>query len=171
MSAAPEEAHAEKKPAGAGLLAGVAGVGLVLGGAVGVFVIGPKMVKPPAGAEAEKKQHEEAEAKKKAEEKPGHVVRLDNIVVNPAGTDGSRYLMVSVAFEVEVKDPKEAEKFKEKEVQLKDEVVTLLARQTLADLTKPTARAELKEKLGEAIAPVIGAKEAPKVFLPQFVIQ
>ncbi|NOT09586.1 MAG: flagellar basal body-associated FliL family protein [Gemmatimonadales bacterium] len=143
-----------------GLGVGSALLGMLLGG----FVVGPKMAGNSTAApkaEAEEKGHGAAAAERR-------LVRIENLVVNPAGSEGQRFLMVSVAFEVGNAAAETA--LKEAEVQVRDMVTGVFERQSMADLTRPGARDSLRSKLAEVVRPIAGG--APlRVYLPQFVIQ
>jgi flagellar FliL protein len=138
------------------VVAGVAGVG-------SGFVVGPKFVSHSARPDPVTTDHEDAESAT-----PGAFFELQNIVVNPAGSDGMRFLMVSVA--VEVPAQALAERLREHQVRVRDVVVSVLERQTLESLTQPGARDRVKVDLADAIAPFVEGKR-PTVYLPQFVIQ
>ncbi|MDX2192538.1 MAG: flagellar basal body-associated FliL family protein [Gemmatimonadales bacterium] len=182
------------------ILAGVVVVALAAGGAAGAFVVAPVLAPAAAmaspapkakakahaadegeegaaedGEAAEGEGEDDAEEHGKKEEKGkegGHgagLFKLDNMIVNPAGSDGSRYVMLSIAIEVADEAAKEA--LKEKEIQMKDAVITVLEAEPLSELVKPGARNELKVKLAKALKPVIKSRKPPKVFVPQYVIQ
>ncbi|HXE56390.1 MAG TPA: flagellar basal body-associated FliL family protein, partial [Gemmatimonadales bacterium] len=100
---------------------------------------------------------------------PGaRLVMLDNIIVNPAGSRGTRFLMASVA--LEVADEELQRRLAEQDVQLRDAVTSLLERQTMESLTLPGARDSLKRHIAAAVAPFVGDRRL-RVYLPQFVIQ
>lgn len=161
---------------------------LAAGGALGAILVGPRMVaaRSTSGAEAPEKPGEHAkeekgkgghgkEEKKKGghgeKEKGGKAVlyKIENLIVNPAGTNGTRFLMAGIAFELS--DDKEEETMREREVEIRDVVISTLERQTLETLTRPGARDSLKAELLRAIVPVVDGIEVSKVYLPQFVLQ
>lgn len=164
-------APAEKKKTP--LLAGIIVGGAIVGGLLAAFVVAPKLIARNAPSAVGAKGAAEP-PKKEAEAgdpllKEGKVVSLDNIIVNPAGSQGSRFLMTSVAFEV---DGAEAEKaLRAREVEVRDKVTSILEAQSLASLTSPGARDSLKRRIADSIAPMIGSNAKLHVYLPQFVIQ
>ncbi len=176
----PAEGEAAKAAGPAPLIMISAAVGGVLVGAVcGLFLIGPRFA-PKAAAKTASHGEESAED---GEESGGHgkesghgeksgakgaVFRLDNIIVNPAGSAGSRFLMVTVA--VEVPEEKMEEKLRNKEVQVRDAVISILEGHSLQQLTMPGARDTLRAKIAATIIPLAGSAKI-KVYLPQFVIQ
>jgi flagellar FliL protein len=195
MSDAPAagDAHAEGAKTGPNkmIVIGALVGGLLAGVGAGMFVLGPKLAPPPTAEELaaaegpedgkkEKKGKKDKHPKeeKKAEGEHGKegeaaalpVMKLDNLIVNPAGSDGARFLMASVAIELETAE--EAALLKGKEIELRDGVTSLLASQSLQQLSAPDARAQLKVKIAAAVKPLLEDEEAePKVWIPQFVIQ
>jgi len=155
---------ATKKKKPIALLAGLAGIGLGMAG--GLLVVGPKLIHtgsaPAAASEADAPQ---ADAAGKA----GRVFQLENLIVNPAGSMGTRFVMATVAYEVP--DEKAQKTLSEHQVELRDLVVDLLSRLPLDSLTLPGARDSLKVRIARLTAPVIGPGVPLKVYLPQFVIQ
>jgi flagellar FliL protein len=172
--AAAEPAAAAPKSKGTTLLIAIGVLGGVLGAVTGGVVLAPRFVGGTAEARAAAPEPEEREKSGKGGKgEPtggeGRIVRLDNMIVNPAGSEGTRFLMVSVAFEVQ--DAASEKKLKEHEVELRDMVVGRLESLTMPMLTRPTARDTLKAQLGNAARGLIGSKAQLRVFLPQFVIQ
>ncbi|NOT35592.1 MAG: flagellar basal body-associated FliL family protein [Candidatus Eisenbacteria bacterium] len=192
-AAKPDAAKGEsaKAPAKPGpslvILLVVTLVAFVVGGGTGVFVVGPRLipapVKPAAHAEGEEGDEEsedeesthDSKDKKGAHGKEGEgpekgpVFKLENIILNPAGSQGSRFLLVSVAFEF--KDPKAEERFRGHDVEIRDLVIAQLEARTLEQLAQPGARDSLKRLISNAVQPIAGKKTRFKVYLPQFVIQ
>ena len=147
----------------------------VAGGAVGVGVIAPRLVaarqsvqqglEAPDSSQADAAggEHPESERTK------GPMFKIDNLIVNPAGSQGSRFLMVSVA--IETSDTKMEETLRHKEPQIRDVVISLLEKQTMERLSMAGIRDSLKVELGDTITAIAASKTKLKVFLPQFVIQ
>jgi flagellar FliL protein len=138
---------------------------LLAGAAVGTVVVAPRLVAKPASAGAA------AEAPRKEKKKEGEATplfRVENVIVNPAGSGGSRYLVVSVGFEVE--DPKAELALRAAEVQLRDAITGLLERQTLQALTAPGARDSIRVALGAVVKPFLNGATA-RIYIPQFLLQ
>jgi flagellar protein FliL len=152
------------------ILVGAAAGALIVGAVVGLFVIGPLLVKArrPAGAETTHKAEKGGEAQRG--EARSAMFKLDNLIVNPAGTQGMRYIMATVAFEVP--DEKTVEALKVSEIKIRDRVVGVIENESLADLMLPGARDTLRQRIGDAVAPEFkGVASRYAVYLPSFVIQ
>lgn len=165
------------KPAKPVMMIGVIALALAAG-AGGGFVLAPRLLPAAArtaadsAAAAEVEDGDEKEGGAHGQEGKqggGRIFRLDNLIVNPAGSEGSRFLMASVAFEVET-DKAEAV-LKERDVQVRDLVMAKLESLTMQMLTQPFARDSIKRQLGQVVGTVVGPKTHLTVYLPQFVIQ
>lgn len=161
-------------------LIGVVAGALALGGAFGGLFVGPAIVAArnarPAPADvkpeapvAETQGGETRSGEAKGGEGKSIVFKLDNIIVNPAGSQGTRFLMASVA--IQLPDDKTEETLRAREVEVRDAVTAVLESQTMAMLTRPGARDSLKQALARAVVPLAGRSVRLRVFLPQFVIQ
>ena len=153
--------------------------GLVIGALGGQFALGPMLAKKfaaPKTAEAattsEKGdgEHEAAEGEH-GEKKAGAAIHMmENLVLNPAGSNGTRFLMAAVA--AELKDEKVKEDMTSRDAELRDAVLRLLGERTVDQLSDVNLREELKKLLTDSLNARLGAKSAIKrVYFPQFVIQ
>jgi flagellar FliL protein len=158
------------------VLIGVVAVALLAGSALGALVLAPRFTPSaaakPAGHETKKKEggHGKSEGGhgKKGESKK-FVHRIENLIVNPAGSQGTRFLMTTIA--IECPDEKTMDLLREHDIELRDIVIATLEGQTLEALSAPGARDRLKRGIETAIHPVARDAEWLRVYLPQFVIQ
>jgi flagellar FliL protein len=97
-------------------------------------------------------------------------VPFNKLLVNIAGTMGSRYLLVSVtlvgtggeAFKTKVAD---------NDAQLRDIAMGTLASKTLADLEKPGARNLIRTELINGFNSVLGDSSVSEIYITEFGIQ
>ncbi|MBK9067922.1 MAG: flagellar basal body-associated FliL family protein [Gemmatimonadetes bacterium] len=179
-AAVPAEGAAPEGGKKTGLIAALTFGGALLGGLAASLVVAPKIIarQQPAAAHADSAAGGEpaAEGEHGAPAEGEHggegakkFIELSNIVVNPAGSQGSRFLMLSVAISV---GNEEAHKvLQDREVEMRDKVTGLVESMTLAQLTAPGVRDTLKARIAVAAGTIVGPKVPVKVFLPQFVIQ
>ena len=140
--------------------------GLVVGLAAGFLGVGPVLAKNKAAAPAKV----EAKADKAEGEKSGGAPwPIENLVLNPAGSNGTRFLMVNATFELKDEAAKEAAKDKEAEV--RDIILALLGKKSIDQLTDISQRDGIKKEVLAAVAPLFPKGVVTKVFFPQFVIQ
>jgi flagellar FliL protein len=153
----------------------------VLSWAVSEFVLLPRMVKKlgsvKVGETAEEHAAPAAEAKsegkggEKGKEAGGNpaTYEFQNVVVNLAGTMGTRYLKTS--FVVTGADTKIKETFETQKAKLTDITLNVLSSLSLADLEEPGAKNVLREKLVLAYNQALGKKVAEQVYFSDFVVQ
>ncbi len=162
-TASPEEVAAPQRPSKV-LTIVVGAVALLVGGGLGTGLVGPRVVKRLQAAAA-------AHASDSAKADAGSTVmhQIDNLVLNPAGTGGTRFLMVTVA--IEVRDAAVNQQMNDRDAEVRDQALQLLGSKTvdqLADVGQRVAlRRELKDRLSKLFAP--GAIR--QIYFPQFVIQ
>jgi flagellar FliL protein len=92
-----------------------------------------------------------------------------NVVVNLAGTMGTRYLKTT--FVVTGADANIKSIFEANKARLTDITLSVLSSLTLADLEEPGAKNVLREKLVSAYNQALGRRVADQVYFSDFVIQ
>jgi flagellar protein FliL len=135
--------------------------GIAAGAAAGLFVAGPMLAKRRAAPHAEKAS---------ADTPSTSVVHaIENLVLNPAGSGGTRFLMVTATFEL--KDGGAEQQMKDREAEVRDHVLALLGKKTVDELTDISLRDGIKKEVLDAVTPLFPKGAVLKVFFPQFVIQ
>ncbi|MCU0636837.1 MAG: flagellar basal body-associated FliL family protein, partial [Gemmatimonadaceae bacterium] len=94
---------------------------------------------------------------------------LDNLVINPAGTGGSRFLLVTIA--LEAGSAKSLETLKARDAELRDAVLGAIAQRSVESLTDFAFRDSVKAELVTAINTRFGKKTVKRLYFPQWVIQ
>jgi flagellar protein FliL len=92
-----------------------------------------------------------------------------NVVVNLAGTMGTRYLKTS--FLVTGSDANIKAVFEGAKAKLTDVTLNVLSSLTLADIEEPGAKNVIREKLVAAYNQALGRKVADQVYFSDFVVQ
>lgn len=95
--------------------------------------------------------------------------QLDNMIVNPAQTNGTRYLMVNLG--LESAEPSVIEEIGTKEVVIRDIVIDVLSRRTVEDLSEIQGRDVLKDSLRLSINGVLANGEIDRLYFTQYVLQ
>ncbi|MDD5558326.1 flagellar basal body-associated FliL family protein [Candidatus Methylomirabilis sp.] len=169
----PESSGGEEKKAsaaGGGKLKAIAiqaGIFMALTGAafgVNLYVLKPMLVV------SGKEQAKEPPAKPKTERHAGKILLLDPAIVNIAGTNGRRYLKVTVQIEI----PEEEKLVKEVEARkplLSDRLIQILARKPLEEVTSAGSLEILKRQIADQFGKELGADRLQDVYLTEFVIQ
>ncbi|MBC8088791.1 MAG: flagellar basal body-associated FliL family protein [Phycisphaerae bacterium] len=157
-------------------------VGLAVGAGSGAVVLGPIVAKKlgvsapavtdSAAAQAEAEAGEpakEGEAGAKGEAAAPPVLLLENLVLNPASSGGSRYLLMSIA--IESTDDASKKALEVRDAELKDLILTTLSQKTVEQLSDVGGRDAIKAELIVAVMERFGKKSIKHLYFPQFVIQ
>ncbi len=183
MADETEHTEVESAPKKGGMIKVIVAIvlGLVVGVGGGSYVVGPLLAKrvAPADSSAEEGGGDKGEHGKKGEEKKGGkegaaavmpMHQVDNVVLNPAKSGGTRFLMVSAAFAT--KNQGVADDLKSHDAEVRDIMLRVLGAKTVEELTDPTLREPLKQELKAALDSMVGSKDGiRKLYFPQFVIQ
>lgn len=168
-------------------------VGLGSGGFIGAKVVGPKLTagivksltiedlnahggqKKTVAGDGEHAEGDVAEGEEGAKDgehapaAPAPLYTIADLVLNPAGSGGTRFLMLSVAFDV--KDSAAVETLKQRDAEIKDAVLALVGGKTVEQLAEVSAREPLKVEIRDLVQKITKQKFIKRVSFPQFVIQ
>ncbi|MBU0983212.1 MAG: flagellar basal body-associated FliL family protein [candidate division Zixibacteria bacterium] len=176
------EGGARKKGSNKMVLFGGIGAVVVIGIVVALFVVKPMMSGSDSGAgegeihateQAEESSHAPAPKKKKSS--GGHgpsesmVYAIKDIVVNPAGTGGTRFLSVSFGFELQ--SSALASEFESREPLVRDALITILASKTVAQLTDAKQKEIIRYQVKKRLAKLMNTDEIAGVYYTDFVLQ
>jgi beta-lactamase regulating signal transducer with metallopeptidase domain/flagellar basal body-associated protein FliL len=100
---------------------------------------------------------------------PSNQYEFKNVVVNLAGTSGTRYLKTS--FVVSGANENLAAAFQAARVQLADATLSVLSSLTVADINAPDVRAAVRDQLVAAYNKMLGQTLAEHVYFSEFVVQ
>lgn len=175
----PSESEQAAAPAAKGgmakllpLIGGIVG-GLALGGILGFTLLGPKLshraAAAPATADSAATAKKDAGPEAKKGDAPPPIYQVDNLVMNPAGSGGSHFLLMSVA--LQLKDASSLEVIKGRDAELRDAILRLFSRKTSDQIADISARDQFASELMAVLDRMFGAGTVAKIYFPQFVIQ
>lgn len=164
-------ADGTQAPAGGGkkliIVGGVAG--LVLGAVVGMFAIGPRLAPKAAAAASAEAEAAGGEHGEGAAPAAAAVHSVENLVVNPANTNGSRFLLVTIS--IVGRDEATMQEIQGRDAEVRDRIVDFLSSRSVEELGNPANREALRTDLGAAIGSLFKEGAVKRILLPQFVIQ
>jgi flagellar FliL protein len=99
----------------------------------------------------------------------GTITAIEDLVVNPSGSGGTRYLCTTVA--LEAMEHLVAEEVAEREPQIRDALIEILARRTVEDLGSLRTREELREEIKVAVNDLLATGDVVGVYFSNFVLQ
>jgi len=149
--------------------------GLIFGGATGVFMVGPAVARKvaPSAAEVSKaaaaKAAKESEAEAAVEGAEAKVFLLDNMVLNPAGSSGQRFLLISIA--LRLRDAAAEAEMKARDAEVRDAMLRVLGTKHVEELADIGQRDRLKNELRATLDTIVKSGSVKGLYFPQFVIQ
>lgn len=94
---------------------------------------------------------------------------VKDLIVNPAGTNGTRFLLTTVGFEVS--GPEAQKELEVKEVQVRDILNTVLTSKGLDELVDVQQREALRSEIAEKINALLKNGSLSSVYFSKFIIQ
>ncbi|HVN48865.1 MAG TPA: flagellar basal body-associated FliL family protein [Bacteroidota bacterium] len=94
---------------------------------------------------------------------------VKDIIINPAGTNGGRFLLATIG--VDVNSPEALQELNKKEVQVRDVLNTVLTEKTLPQLIDVTQRGQLRTEMGKKIGDILVSGKVKNIYFSKFIIQ
>lgn len=177
-TAAPVEGEAKpvaQRPKGIIQIAALSG-GLLLGVAGGLFALGPMLAKkytvaPQADSTSATTEGEGGGEKKEGKEGAVSTIYIiDNVILNPAGSGGTRFLMLATA--IDAKDAGVVEEMKQRDAETRDVLLRVMGSKTVEQLSDMQFRENIKKEVADSLGALFKKKGAiRRIFFPQYVIQ
>jgi flagellar protein FliL len=128
-----------------------------------------------SGGSSEGDEKTEAHDKKtdtgKENDKPIHseVFMMEDVIVNPAGTGGTRFLSVSIGFEISSKEL--AEEFENREPLIKDALLTILGSKTIEQLSDAKEKEITRYQIKKRVEKLMQTEDIMAVYFTDFILQ
>lgn len=100
---------------------------------------------------------------------PEFLFVVKDLIVNPAGTGGLRYLLTSVG--IEVTNEKAFAEIQSKEVIVNDILINVLSSKTLEELSDVTKRKDLRREIAKKVDEILTQGRVQNVYFSKFIIQ
>lgn len=151
----------------------IVAAGLIVGGAAGALVLGPRIARArtasPEGKTSAKALDTVATGEHAISVPDAPVHLIDNLVLNPAGSGGTRFLLASVGLQTTSAAANDV--VSKREVEARDVVLAVLGSKHVEDLAEIANREKLKVELKSALDSLFGPGVVRRIYFPQFVIQ
>ncbi len=134
-----------------------------------VYFLVAKFIGPKVTSGSEAKSAVPTEQKSAGEDETTQIVVIKDIIVNPAGTNGTRFLVTTVGLEVPTLEAKN--ELEQKEVQTRDVLITILAGKRLDDLATPENKDSLRAEIQQRIDRILKSAKLKNVYISKFIIQ
>lgn len=123
----------------------------------------------PAGVVADSLKGKASSAEKDATEVGVNVLNLDDIIVNPTGTNGQRLLLASVG--VDLPNKEELDGLQKKKEILTDIVISALSSKSINQLNSIAYRDTIKAEITNSISKKIPKTKINSIYFSKFIIQ
>jgi flagellar FliL protein len=156
--------------AGTMLTAGAVAAGVAIGISVGLFVLGPRLA-PGGGTHtaAAAPASEPSSGEGGTHSGPSPIYLMENLVINPANSGGSRFLLISVG--LAARNEAGVTLLRERDAELRDNVLRIFGAKTIEQVADISARDGLRAELAAQLDKVVPHGTIRRVYFPQFVIQ
>lgn len=125
--------------------------------------------KMSSNTSANPKEGEKEAATTEKSELGKYIYSIQDVTVNPAQTDGKRYIQVSVGFDLGSEEQKAS--FTEKEDLVKDVLNTTFSSKTLDQLNSPSFRDTLKVEITARVKKMLSDVTINSVYFSKYIIQ
>lgn len=98
-----------------------------------------------------------------------HVFVVKDMIVNPAGTNGLRFLLTTIG--LEVTSEATVQELTRRTVQVHDDIINILTSKTLPELDDVSARDSLKVEIKRSVNTDLTTGEVLNVYFSKFIIQ
>jgi flagellar FliL protein len=138
--------------------------------AVGV-VVGTKFIGGAESVDGEPVAEEKAAPEKKEhqEGEPTELFTVADLVVNPAGTEGTRFLSASIGFETYSKHTLEL--MEKREHLVRDALITILGSKTIDQLSDPKQKEIIRFQIKKRTEQLLQVDDLAAVYFTQFILQ
>jgi flagellar FliL protein len=132
-----------------------------------VYFLIAKFIAVPTHAESSTAKTEEES--QKAESATQNIFLIKDIIINPAGTNGTRFLLTTVG--IEVSTPEAQQELEKKEVRVRDLLNSILTSKGLSDLVSMEQRELLRVEISKKVGELLKAGKLRNVYFSKFIIQ
>ncbi len=112
---------------------------------------------------------EHTEKPKEHEPKVTEMVMIDDIIVNPAGTGGTRFLSCSIGFELVSHEA--VLQFEKKQPMIRDALITILGAKTLEQLSDSKEKEITRYQIKKRTEQILNSSDLNGVYFTDFVLQ
>lgn len=95
--------------------------------------------------------------------------QFDELVVNPASTNGKRYLLVEISLQLD--DKEHISLVEQNTMELKQEMIETLSTRTVRELTDVQGRERLRRELSGIINSAIGIRSVRNLYFTKYLMQ
>ena len=123
----------------------------------------------PADGETAKEETAKAEKKDHKAGEPTELFMVNDLVVNPAGTEGTRFLSASIGLETYSKETFDL--MEKREPLVRDALITILGSKTIDQLSDPKQKEIIRFQIKKRTEQLLHVDDLSAVYFTQFILQ
>ena len=120
------------------------------------------------GEQADQQEQKSEEGTEPAKGR-GEIFMVEELLVNPTGTSGTRYLSASIGLEVANHDI--VQRLEVKKLQIRDLLINILSSRTVEQLTNAPERENMRQEITDRLNQIITPDEVIAVYFVDYVLQ
>jgi flagellar protein FliL len=122
-----------------------------------------------ASAKHEPERADSEESASDSEAKEEHIYVIKDLIINPAGTNGQRYLLTTIAFNLSTEEAmRDIEK---KEMAVRDALNSVLTSKAMEELISVAQRESLRKEIADKVKGLVAHGKLSGVYFSKYVIQ
>ena len=144
-------------------------VAIAVAMAAGGYFVGTKLLHPSEETAAESTTEEKTAKKQKHSNEPTEMFMMEDIIVNPSGTGGTRFLSVAIGFEIGSRET--VQLFEKREPVIKDALITILGSKTIEQLSDPKEKEITRYQIKKRVQQLLHVDDLAAVYFTDFILQ
>ncbi|UCD94032.1 MAG: flagellar basal body-associated FliL family protein [Candidatus Zixiibacteriota bacterium] len=137
--------------------------------AAGGYFVGTKLMHPSEETSAESATEKKTAKKQKRSNEPMEMFMMEDIIVNPSGTGGTRFLSVAIGFEIGSRET--VLLFEKREPVIKDALITILGSKTIEQLSDPKEKEITRYQIKKRVEQLLQVDDLAAVYFTDFILQ
>lgn len=98
-----------------------------------------------------------------------NIYMINDLIINPAGSQGGRYVAMSIGLGVD--KPSALEELKTRDIQVRDAIIALLSQKTLGKFVAIEERIKLKQEILDLVNEKLNSDNVESIYFTEYVIQ
>lgn len=99
----------------------------------------------------------------------GFIFKVEDVIVNPAESQGAQFVLVNIAFEV--KEEGDMESLKTREAKIRDSLINIISGKTIDQLDGPDDKEALRLEIKEQVAKMLPKDHLYNIYFVNYIIQ
>lgn len=98
-----------------------------------------------------------------------NIYMINDLIINPAGSQGGRYVAMSIGLGVD--NPAALDELKNRDIQIRDAIIALLSQKTLGKFIAIEERVKLKQEILDLVNDKLNGDDVESIYFTEYVIQ